>query len=79
MCVKSLKNMQSFQEKMRNITTYHCTLVRKAIIENLQINIEGGMKKREPSYTVGEESKPVQPPWRTGCRFFKKLKYRATI
>ena len=55
MCVKSLKNMQSFQEKMHNITTYHFTLVRLAIIKNLQINTEGGVKKRDPSYTVGEK------------------------
>ena len=55
MCVKSLKNMQSFQEKMHNITTYHFMLVRMAIIKNLQINTEGGVKKRDPSYTVGEK------------------------
>jgi len=31
------------------------------------------VEKREPSYTVGWESKLVQPLWRTVWRFLKKL------
>ena len=31
----------------------HLTLIRMAIIKNLQTNSEEGMEKREPFYTVG--------------------------
>ena len=37
-------------------------------------NVNEGMKKREPSCTVGGECKLVQPLWRTVWRFLKKLK-----
>ena len=54
---------------------YHLTLVRIAIIKNLQtINAGEGVEKRESSYTFGgKECKLVQPLQRTVWRFLKKL------
>ena len=40
--------------QIKTTMRYHLTLVRMAIIKCLQIiNIEDGMEKRGPSYTVG--------------------------
>ena len=40
--------------QIKTTTTYHLTLVRMAIIKNLQIiNAGEGVEQREPSYTVG--------------------------
>ena len=40
--------------QIKSTMGYHLTLVRTAIIKNLQIiNAGEGMEKREPSYTVG--------------------------
>ena len=40
--------------QIKTTMRYHLTLVRMAIIKNLQITYAGeGVEKREPSYTVG--------------------------
>ena len=40
--------------QIKTLTKYHLTLVRTAIIKNLQITNAGeGVGKRKPSYTVG--------------------------
>ena len=43
-----------FKKKKKTTMKYRLTLVRMAIIKNLQtINAGEGVKKMEPSYTVG--------------------------
>ena len=60
--------------QIKGMMRYHLTLVRMAIIKNLQtINAGEDVDKREPSYCWWEY-KLIQPLWRTVWRFFKKLK-----
>ena len=59
--------------QIKGMMRYHLTLVRMAIIKNLQtINAGEDVDKREPSYCWWEY-KLIQPLWRTVWRFFKKL------
>ena len=42
--------------QIKTTMKYHLTLVRMAIIKSLQTNAGEGVKKREPSYTVGGDA-----------------------
>ena len=53
----------------------HLTLVRMAIIKNLQVkNAREVVEKSEPSYRVGRNVKLVHPLWKTVCCFLRKLR-----
>ena len=56
--------------QIKTTMRYHFTAVRIAVIQK---SAGEGAEKREPSYTVGGNSKLVQPLWRTVWRFLKKL------
>ena len=65
----TIRKMQ-FKTAMR----YHLTLVRMPSLVSLQITNAGeGVKKKEPSYTVGGKSKLVQSLWKIVWRVIRKL------
>ena len=63
--------------EMQTKTTmrYHLTPVKMAYIQK-SVNNKWwqGWEEKEPSYTVGEKCKLVQPVWKTVWRFLKELK-----
>ena len=70
-CSKSLiiKKMQ-----IKTTMSYHLTPVRMAIIKCLQVtNVGKDVEKREPFVHCWREYKFMQPQWKTGWRFLKKL------
>ena len=60
--------------QLKTTVRYHLTPVRMAAIKKSTSNqFWRGCREKEPSYTVAENKKIVQPLWRTVWRFLKKL------
>ena len=60
--------------QLKTTVRYHLTLVRMSAIKKSTSNkFWRGCREKEPSYTVAENKKIVQPLWRTVWRFLKKL------
>jgi len=70
---ENMLNITIREMRIKTTMRYHFTLVRMAIIKNLQtINAGEYVEKREPSYTVdGNVNWLVQSLWRTIWRFLK--------